>query len=164
MIVAPAGVALLVALWRLDGPSLWRDEAVTAGVSRLPVGDMLAVLSRTDAVHGVYYLLMHVVQRAFGGGEAALRLPSVLATVAAAAGTAAVGRRLGGRWPGLAAGLLFAGAPLISRYAQEARSYAIVTALAVTATYLLVRAVDGGGRCASVSPPCAHLAVAGGAS
>src|SRR5260370_36778729 len=48
-------------------------------------------------------------------------------------------------WPrssGVLAGMLYAAAPVASRYAQEARSYATVTALVVIASYLLVRAIE----------------------
>ncbi len=45
-----------------------------------------------------------------------------------------------------AAGLVFALLPGAVRYAQEARSYAIVTMCAAIATYLLLRAAQSGGR------------------
>ena len=50
---------------------------------------------------------------------------------------------------GLAAGLVFAALPSVTWYAQNARSYALVTALATIASYLLVRsmaAAPAGGR------------------
>src|SRR5580704_11601584 len=46
---------------------------------------------------------------------------------------------------GLFAGLIFAALPEISWYGQDARSFAMVTALATTATYLLVRVLGAGG-------------------
>ena len=71
----------------------------------------------------------------------------------AAAFTALIARRLatvaGSPYPaatGLAAGVLFALLPAVIRYAQEARSYAIVTMLAAITTYLLLRAIEDGGR------------------
>jgi mannosyltransferase len=54
----------------------------------------------------------------------------------------ALGTRLGGRRVGVLAGLLFALVPSVSRYAHEARPYALVAFLAVLATYLLVRVID----------------------
>ena len=45
---------------------------------------------------------------------------------------------------GVTAGAVLALLPAMIRYAQEARSYAIVTMLAAIATYLLLRAVDAG--------------------
>ena len=48
--------------------------------------------------------------------------------------------------PGVVAGAAFALLPCVIRYAQEARSYAIVTMLAAVTTYLLLQAFCAGGR------------------
>jgi len=77
-----------------------------------------------------------------GSGEFVVRLPSAIAVAVAAGAVAAIGRRLISPWAGLAAGLLFAVLPAVSRYAQEARSYAVVTALATIASYLLLRTLQ----------------------
>jgi mannosyltransferase len=106
------------------------------------------MLRHQDAVHGLYYLAVHGVVDVLGASAPDLRLPSVAATVLAVGLTAAVGRRLAlaaaqpaPRLTGLLAGLLLAGLPLTTWYAQDARPYAAATLLAVTATYLLVRGV-----------------------
>ncbi len=85
---------------------------------------------------------------ALGTSAAAVRLPSVAAMAVAAAFTAALGRRLAGlaglpapALTGLLAGLLFTAVPQVTRYAQEARAYGLVTMLATVATYVLVRAL-----------------------
>jgi mannosyltransferase len=59
-----------------------------------------------------------------------------------AAFVAATGRRLISPWAGLAAGLLYAILPVVSRYGQEARSYAMVMTVAAIASYLLVRVLQ----------------------
>ncbi|HEY7144616.1 MAG TPA: hypothetical protein VH637_10235, partial [Streptosporangiaceae bacterium] len=69
------------------------------------------------------------------------RLPSVVAMAVAAGLVAALGRRLVSAAAGLAAGLVFCALPKVSLYAQDARSYAMVTALAAGTSYLLVRAI-----------------------
>jgi mannosyltransferase len=99
-------------------------------------------------VHGLYYLAVHAVVDAAGASAADLRLPSVIVSSLAVALTAALGRRLAQaaaqpapRLTGLLAGLLLAGLPLTTWYAQDARPYAAATLAAVTATYLLVRGV-----------------------
>jgi mannosyltransferase len=102
------------------------------------------MLGSTDVVHGAYYLLLWVVIRLGGPGELATRLPSALAAAVAAAGITAIGQRLAPGRAGLAAGLAFAVFPVTSTYAQDARSYALVMALAVLASYLLVRAAQSG--------------------
>ncbi|WP_106398220.1 glycosyltransferase family 39 protein [Actinocorallia populi] len=135
-------VALAVACWGLTAPSFWRDEAVTADLTGRTVPQLLRVLGEIDAVHGFYYLLMWPVTTVFGVSELTLRLPSALAAAAAAGLTTALGRRLATTRLGITAGLLVAVSPFLSRYAQEARQYAMVAALAVLATWLLVRAED----------------------
>jgi len=62
--------------------------------------------------------------------------------VASAALISALGFRLRGFRAGLAAGLVFAVLPAVSRYGQEARPYAFVTLFAIIATYALVAALE----------------------
>ncbi|MFH8294219.1 glycosyltransferase family 39 protein [Streptomyces sp. NPDC018059] len=122
---------------------MWRDEAVTYDVSRRDLSGIWRTLGDADAVHGLYYLVMHGLFRLSGDADPLLvmRLPSVLAMGAAAAGVALVGGRLAGPRAGMLAGLFFAVVPSVQRFAQEGRSYAMVCALVVWATYALVRAV-----------------------
>jgi mannosyltransferase len=142
----PALVGLLLGLWRISGPSLWRDEAVTIELAHRSVFDLARVLQHIDVVHGLYYLIMHVTVGLFGDSALAIRLPSTLAAAATAGLTAVLGRQLGSARLGLTAGLLVAIAPWMSRYAQEGRQYSIVAAFAVLATCLLVRALARSGR------------------
>ncbi len=121
---------------------MWRDEVVTYDMARRSLPDLWATLAEVDAVHGLYYLLQHGLFRLFDGTDPllVLRLPSVLATAAATGTLVLLGRRLAGPRAGLVAGVVFALLPPVQRYAQEGRSYALVCALVVWASYLLVRA------------------------
>jgi mannosyltransferase len=142
---------LAVGLWGLDRGGMWRDEAVTFQVAQRTVPQIWRLLHGVDAVHGLYYLLMHAVLAA-APGEVVLRLPSVCAAAAAAGLVAALGVRLARPRVGLWAGLLYAVTPLTGHYAQEGRSYALVAAGATGATLLLARALDGGPERARRSP------------
>ncbi|MEU1302955.1 glycosyltransferase family 39 protein [Streptomyces shenzhenensis] len=141
VVATPAAVMLVLGLWGIDRGGMWRDEAVTFQVARRSVPEIWRLLHDVDAVHGLYYLVMHAVL-ALGPGEVLLRLPSVCGAAAAAALVAALGARLVGPRAGLWAGLLYAITPMVGHYAQEGRSYALVAAGAAGATLLLVRAVD----------------------
>ncbi|MET7679698.1 glycosyltransferase family 39 protein [Streptomyces sp. NPDC005423] len=142
-VAVPGGAALALGLWGIDRQdSMWRDESVTYQVAHRSLRELWRLLGRIDAVHGLYYLLMHAVFACWDGGLPALRLPSVVAASLAAAGVGAIGARLAGRRAGTLAGLVFAVLPLVQRYAQEGRSYALVTAGVTWATYLLLRAAD----------------------
>ncbi|MFF4649300.1 glycosyltransferase family 39 protein [Streptomyces sp. NPDC001380] len=141
MSLAAAAVMLAVGLWGLDRGSMWRDEEATFDAAHRTVPQLLAMVRHVDAVHAAYYLLMHVWMLP-GGGEVWMRVPSVLGAAAAAALVAALGARLLRPRAGLSAGLLFAATPLVTFYAQEGRSYALVCAAVLLATYCLVRAVE----------------------
>jgi mannosyltransferase len=141
VLLAPALVTFVVVSWKLSTPSYWRDEAATLDAEARSIPALLRMLTNVDAVHGVYYLLMWPLVHTFGTSEIALRLPSAVAMAAAAGGVAALGRRLHSARAGLLAGLVFAVLPQVSRYGQEGRSYALVLACAVLASYLLIRAV-----------------------
>ncbi|MFI1506602.1 hypothetical protein [Streptomyces sp. NPDC020597] len=150
-VAVPAAVMLAVGLWGLDRGGMWRDEAVTFQVARRTVPQIWRLLHGVDAVHGLYYLVMHAVLAA-APGEVVLRLPSVCAAAAAAGLVAALGVRLARPRVGLWAGLLYAVTPLAGHYAQEGRSYALVAAGAAGATLLLARALDGGSGRARPTP------------
>jgi mannosyltransferase len=122
---------------------MWRDESVTYQVAHRSVGDIWALLGNIDAVHGLYYFIMHGVFAVWDGGLLALRLPSVIATALAAAGVGAIGRRLRGARTGVLAGTTYAAIPMVQHFAQEGRSYALVSAAVVWATYLFLRCLEG---------------------
>ncbi len=141
--IAPALVMLVVGGYRLGTPTLWRDEVASWTAATRPLVELLRMLGHIDASNGAYYILLHSWTALFGDSATALRLPSVLAMAAAAAFTSLTAARLfGGRVAGVCAGLLFATVPLVSRYAQEARSYALVTCAVAAATWFLLRALD----------------------
>ncbi|MGA5042189.1 glycosyltransferase family 39 protein [Streptomyces capoamus] len=134
-------------LWGLSRQhSVWRDEAATWQVARRSVADIWRMLGEIDAVHGLYYLLMHGLFACFGPGTTTLRLPSVLAMAVAAACVTVIGRRLAGGWAGLGAGLVFGLLPAVQFHLQEGRPYALVAAGAGVSTLLLVTAVQGRAR------------------
>ncbi|MEU6775799.1 glycosyltransferase family 39 protein [Streptomyces sp. NPDC046759] len=141
----PALVMSAVGLWGLDRGGMWRDEAVSLQVGRRTVPQIWLLLHHVDAVHGLYYLLVHAVL-AVHPGEVVLRLPSVCAAAVTAALVAALGTRLARPRVGLWAGLLYAVVPMAGHYAQEGRSYALVAAGATGATLLWARAVQDPSR------------------
>lgn len=140
-VVVPGVLALAAGLWNLSGPPLWRDEAATISAATRTLPQLLHLLHTVDLVHGVYYVLMHVFVAVFGTGDVALRLPSVLAGVASAAGVGVLGRALGNPRAGLYGGALLAVMPVFSRYVQEARPYPLAMAMTVGVSLLLLRAL-----------------------
>lgn len=130
----PVSIGVTVALIDLIGagvPSYWGDEAASVMSAQRSLPSLLQELSAVDAVHGIYYAILHVWIEAFGAGEWATRSLSVLATGVFAAGLVVLGRRWADAGTGVIAGLLVALIPRSSALAIEARGYAITEALAV---------------------------------
>jgi mannosyltransferase len=138
----PALVTLAVVFYRIGHPSLSRDEGATLVAVHRSVAQLVRMLGQADVVHGLYYLLMWGETRLAGTSELVLRLPSAVGMAVAAGVLTALGRRLVSTRAGLAAGLVFAALPIVTIYGQTARSYALVTALATIASYLIVRVME----------------------
>jgi mannosyltransferase len=146
--VVPALAELIVGGYRIGVPSLWRDEAATIGGSQRSLSAIMTMARHQDAVHVPYYVLMHAVIAVGGTSPTALRIPSLIAMSLAVGVTGALGRRLarvsglpGATAVGLLAGLALTAVPLTTRYAQEARPYALATLCSVVATYVFVVAL-----------------------
>ena len=154
---APAAAAALVmavlGVWGLARDSaMGNDEVATRYAALLPLHLLARLLRHLDAVHGLYYLLMHGWMVA-GTSPAVMRIPSVIAMTAAAALVALIGWRLtGSGWAALFAGLIMALTPTISYYAQTARSYALVYACVAGATLVLLHALDAEQAAAGSAP------------
>ncbi|MFF0445880.1 hypothetical protein ACFYT4_05590 [Streptomyces sp. NPDC004609] len=140
MALPPVALMLVVGLWGITREgTLWGDEAVTYEMARRTVPEIWRTLGSVDAVHGLYYLLMHGLFAVFGPGLVPLRLPSVLGMCLTAGGVALIGRRLAGPRAGLLAGLVVPLLPVVQRFAQEGRSYALVCGLVTWGTWLLLK-------------------------
>lgn len=148
--LAALAAALAVFSWRLGTASPWRDEAVTVAVSSRTVEQIWELVQRVDLVHAPFYFLTHAL---FGADVDIVqaRATSVVAAALTAPVLYGVGRRLAetavppavARLAGASAAALFVAMPFVSRYAQEARPYALATLLATVSTYLLLRAGTG---------------------
>ncbi|MEE4418398.1 glycosyltransferase family 39 protein [Streptomyces bugieae] len=139
----PAVLALALGLWGITREhSMWRDEAATWQAAHRSLAEIAHMVGQVDVVHGLYYAVMHGVFALFGDSLITLRLPSVLAAATACGLTALLGARLATAVAGTAAGLALAVVPAVQEHAQEGRSYALVLAFVVLATWLLVAALE----------------------
>jgi mannosyltransferase len=156
--IVPALITLVVTLYRIGVPSFTRDEGATLLAVHRSFPQLIRMLGNVDVVHTEYYALIWVVTRLAGSGELAVRAPSAVAMAVAAGGVTLLGQRLASGRAGLAAGLLLAAFPSVSFYAEQAREYAIVTALATVASYLLVRSLEAGATRDGAAPRYGWLA------
>ena len=142
-VVIVAAVMAVLGVWGLARHNaMGNDEVASRWAATLSLGRLFHLLSHLDAVHGLYYLLLHC-WIAVGSTPAIIRIPSVIFMTAAAGLLVILARRLtGSAWAGLFAGLIMALDPVISYYAQTARSYAMVFCFVVAATLTLVRALE----------------------
>jgi mannosyltransferase len=100
------------------------------------------MMHSVDAVHGLYYAIMHFWIGAFGTSNFALRLPSILAVGLACAGVAVLGARLGNRSIAILSAVAFLLLPRVTWMGIEARSFALTATVAVWLTIILLRAID----------------------
>ncbi|MGV0794374.1 glycosyltransferase family 39 protein [Mycolicibacterium sp. XJ1819] len=137
LLVAVFGAA--VSLFGAGWPSFWYDEAATISASySRSLGELWQMLGHVDAVHGLYYLLMHGWFQLFAPTEFWSRAPSGLAVGAAAAGVVVLGAQLSSRSVGAAAGVMCAVLPRTTWAGIEARPYALSMMFAVWLAVVLV--------------------------
>ena len=98
------------------------------------------MLSNVDAVHGLYYLLMHGWFQIFPPTEFWSRAPSGLAVGGAAAGVVVLGKQFSSRTVAVSAGVVCGILPRATWAGIEARPYALSMLAAVWLTILLVHA------------------------
>jgi len=132
--------------------SLWLDEATTAmTVKTFSLSQIITQFSPSDFHPPLYYLVMKVWTSIFGYSEVALRMPSVLFSLAAGwmvysiitNGTLRISKEeiREKRYEKIAfwAAAFFLCNPLIIYYSQEARMYAMVTFTIAVSFYYLIK-------------------------
>jgi len=143
------GIALVLfaglALWNISGASIWFDEAFSAYIIQYNFLD-IARYTATDVHPPLFYWLLKIWTFFFGQTELGLRSMSVFFGAVAAVFGYLLTRRLFGRKAALAGIFILALSPLFIRYSQEARMYTLAAAIVLSATYVLMRALESKGR------------------
>jgi mannosyltransferase len=139
--VIVGALAVAVSLAGAARPSFWYDEAATISASySRSLGQLWQMLGNVDAVHGLYYVLMHGWLSVFPPTEFWSRAPSALAVGGAAAGVVVLGTQFSTRTVAVSAGIICAILPRATWAGIEARPYALSMMAAVWLTVLLVAA------------------------
>ncbi len=126
LLLAILGAATGLRLTALDAQSLWLDEFASWQQASAPsVREVIARL-RTDVHPPLFAILLHFAIGVLGDSEAALRVLSALAGVAAVYAIFRVGEELWSVREGLLAAALLAVSWTPLRYAHEARSYSLL--------------------------------------
>jgi hypothetical protein len=121
------------------------DEALPLFVGRQPLGDLFGIVLGKRGGAPLHFLLAWVVAHA-GGGLQTMRLFSALFAVASLPAIAALGNRLAGRSPALAATALAASSWVLLFHGIYARMYSMFLFLSALSYLALLHAVDRGGR------------------
>jgi mannosyltransferase len=122
-------VASAVRWHQLGAQSLWYDEGVAFGHSQRTLPEMIPMLQNNVHVPA-YFGSLALWEDFVGATEFGLRAWSVLFSIIAVALAYALGNRLYGRFAGITAALFVALNTFAIYYAQEARMYAMLSAVA----------------------------------
>jgi hypothetical protein len=145
LLAAIVAVGTLVRLYQLGTADVWMDEGMSVWLARMPWSGLPAALAHFDEHPPLYFWTLKAFL-AGGDGEAWLRVPSLLASVAAIVVAAALGHTVAGRWGGALAAAFAAFSPAQVEYAQTARMYAQVSLFAMAGAYAALRTLTGGER------------------
>ena len=125
-IVCVALVAAAIRIACLGWTPLWTDELFTRFYPQMGLGYLWGEGFRAEPTSPLYYTVMALTERLFGSSVWAIRMPSVVGSLASVAVAWWLGRELFER-PGAAllSALLLSLAPINVFYAAEARAYAL---------------------------------------
>ncbi|MEP6710321.1 MAG: glycosyltransferase family 39 protein [Candidatus Saccharibacteria bacterium] len=141
-VILAAGLTVfaIISLWTITKSSIWFDEAFGAYLIHFNFFDV-AKYTAGDVHPPMYYWLLKSWSLLFGNSELALRSMSVLfAGIAISFGYALVHRLFGKKAARLSL-LFMILAPMLVRYSQEMRMYALAAAISLAATYVLTYAI-----------------------
>jgi uncharacterized membrane protein len=135
-----AGLGLRLAVTR----GIWLDEAISIHQARLPLDDLFRTLYNGDRQPPLHDLVLWLTIRAFGHGEFAVRLPSLIAGTLVIPVLYELGRELYDRRTGLVAAAFAAVSPVLIWYSQEVRMYEFVALFGLLALLMQLRAIRNG--------------------
>ncbi|HVC34842.1 MAG TPA: glycosyltransferase family 39 protein [Chloroflexota bacterium] len=133
-------VAFGLRVYRLGTQSLWGDETISVFRASGSLGEITEAVRHEGTLPPLYYYLLHLWVPLAGSTETSVRFLSLIFGVLAVPLLYVLVRRTLGARTGVLAAALATLSPFWIYYAQETRTYALVTALAILALYLLVRA------------------------
>lgn len=134
-------LAFSLRVFHLDTQSIWYDEGLSLYLAQQPLAQNIALSATTDHPP-LHTLLLGGWLALAGNSDFAVRFSSVVLGVLLVALTFALARAIDERASLIAAGLM-AVSPFAVYYSQEARDYALLTALTLAATLAFVRLVRG---------------------
>ena len=133
--LGPSALAAGLCFYGLGSRSIWLDESASISIASQHGAALGAAMAHDGGNMIVYYALLHVLIGAFGNGIVVIRAPSAIASACTVALTSLFAKRFFGNGVAAATGLLSAVSLPLVFWGQDARAYAIMTAL-VAASFL----------------------------
>jgi mannosyltransferase len=131
---------------RLENRKVTYDESVSIGYAHESWVGLWHVVTRRDPNMSLYHAVLKIWTGIFGDGVFAMRSLSVAAAVLCVPVVYGIGVRLFSVVAGLLAGVLISTNAFVLHYAQEARSYALLTLLVTLSTYFFLVELERPGR------------------
>ena len=138
-------LSLVLGFVDIGSKTFWQDEAFSAMLSGGTWRQAGHVVIHNDPNMSAYDVLIRF-WKYIGTSESALRSLSALAVAAAVPFMFLLARRLYDERTGLVAGLLFATAPFVVHYQQEARGYGVLLLCIVASSWCFARSLDDDGE------------------
>lgn len=119
--------------------SLWLDEATTALVAKMSLGDIFTRFLPGDFHPPLYYLAIKYWTALFGYSEISLRIPSVIFGLGTIYLTCLIAKKIFSNRIALSSAVLIATSGLSIYYSQEARMYSLAAFLVAALVYLFLQ-------------------------
>ena len=135
-------IILILALGlRLIGidQSLWLDEAISANVAKMPIGEIVKNFSVGDFHPPIFYWFLDLWTKTFGSNVVILRFSSVLFSLITIYFVYLIGKKIKNEKIGILAALFLAINPLFVYYSQELRMYSMATMWLIIGFYYFVK-------------------------
>lgn len=144
MVLGPSLLAIGLSFYDIGTRSIWIDESATIAIASQHGAALGAAMAHDGGNMLVYYALVHVLIGAFGNGALVIRAPSAIASGLTVAFVTLIARRLFDRRVALASGMLSALSLPLVYWGQNARAYALMTALVAGCFFAFTVLVDEG--------------------
>jgi mannosyltransferase len=139
--VAAVALAIVTRLYFANRPEIGLDDAISADISALPLAATLRFAAWNEPTMGFYYLVLNLWVKIAGESPLALRMLSIVFSVAAVPAIYFLADALFGRATGAAAALILAANATAAEYAQTVRSYSLAVLLIIASSFYFVRLI-----------------------
>jgi uncharacterized membrane protein len=143
LIIIAVGAGLRV--YKLNGDSLWLDEASSVKFAKEPPAGIIETTSK-DVHPPLYYFALHYWMKLFGDTETAARLLSALFGIFCLPVVYKIAAHLFDRSTALLATLLLALSRFHLEFSQEARMYSLLVLLSLCSIYFFIKLLEGRSR------------------